>query len=165
VSVRDNQNSPTAAGACAHGFADDRSTVVTVGSISNFVATTNPIFEKAGLAGVADAVMNAGDYASPIMFPTEAGGLTLVGAVGAMVNSLKLNEIGALLIETPTVSALPNFINSFSLRWACSWPRQPARIASKFRAAPKPRDGHVDVSFRAIEDWDDYSHDMEVRCV
>jgi branched-chain amino acid transport system substrate-binding protein len=115
VSVCDNQNSATAAGACAQGFADDHSTLATVGVLSGFGATTNPIFEKASLAGVGTAIASKGDYTSANVFPTEAGVLNLVGAVSAMVDQLKLKKIGSVAVDTPAGSALPNLIESVVL--------------------------------------------------
>jgi branched-chain amino acid transport system substrate-binding protein len=114
VSVCDNQASPTAAGACAQGFADDHSTLATVGNVTEG-ATTNPIFEKAGMASIGGAIISKADYTSPIVFPTEAGALNLVGAVGAMVRDLKLKKLGEVNIDRPAASALPDLVNSVVL--------------------------------------------------
>jgi branched-chain amino acid transport system substrate-binding protein len=115
VSVCDNQSSPTAAGACAQGFADDRSTLATVGVISGYGATTNPIFEKAGMASIGGAITSPGDYTAPLVFPTEAGLLNFVGAVSAMVHDLKLQRLGEVNVDTPAASAFPKLIESVVL--------------------------------------------------
>jgi branched-chain amino acid transport system substrate-binding protein len=72
VSVCDNQSSLTAAGKCA-GFAVDRLTVATVGVVSVYGGTTNPILEKAGLPGLGGTIQTASDAASPVLFPGQAG--------------------------------------------------------------------------------------------
>lgn len=108
----DNQLNANAAAACARQMADDPKLVATVATVSSFGGDTNPVLEKAGIAGVGTAPLGAGDFSSPVVFPITPGGQVIVAGAVLLADELKSKEPGVVVVDTPTATALPGLIES-----------------------------------------------------
>jgi len=112
----DNQLNANAAAACARQMADDPALVATVGTVSSFGGDTNPVLEKAGIAGVGTAPLGAGDFSSPVVFPVTPGGQVIVAGAVLLADELKATKPGVVVVDTPTATALPGLIESSILK-------------------------------------------------
>lgn len=108
----DNQLNANAAAACARKMVDDPDLIATVASVSSFGGDTNPIFEKASVAGVGVAPIGAGDLASPVVFPITPGGQIIVAGAVLLADQLKAKKPGLVVVDTPTATALPKLIDT-----------------------------------------------------
>lgn len=108
----DNQLNANAAAACARQMAADPKLIATVGSINSFGGDTNPVLEKANIAGVGTAPLGSGDFSSPVVFPITPGGQVIVAGAVLLADELKSKEPGVLHVDTPTATALPELIDS-----------------------------------------------------
>jgi branched-chain amino acid transport system substrate-binding protein len=108
----DNQLNANAAAACARQMADDPELVATVGSVSSFGGDTNPVLEKAGIAGIGTAPLGSGDFTSPVVFPITPGGQVIVAGAVLLADELKSTKPGVVVVDTPTATALPGLIES-----------------------------------------------------
>lgn len=108
----DNQLNANAAAACARKMAGDPDLVATVGSVNSFGGDTNPVFEKASIAGVGTAPLGAGDFASPVVFPITPGGQVIVAGAVLLADEIKARKPGLVVVDTPTATALPKLIES-----------------------------------------------------
>lgn len=106
----DNENDPNKSTECARRFADDPSIIATVGIVSNFGGDTNPIFEQADLAGIGTAPVTAGDYASPIVFPTSISSLGNIAMAALLYDQLDAQRVGLLLVDVPGSVALEGLV-------------------------------------------------------
>ena len=107
----DNQLNANAAAACARKLAADPDLLATVGSINSFGGDTNPVFEKASIAGVGTAPLGAGDFASPVVFPITPGGQVIVAGAVLLADEIKAKKPGVVVVDTPTATALPKLID------------------------------------------------------
>lgn len=108
----DNQLNANGAAACARHMADDPAVVATVGSVSSFGGDTNPVLEKAGIAGIGTAPLGSGDFTSPVVFPVTPGGQVIVAGAVLLADELKSTKPGVVVVDTPTATALPGLIGS-----------------------------------------------------
>jgi branched-chain amino acid transport system substrate-binding protein len=109
------QSDPNQTAACAAQLAADPSIVATVGVGTEFGTNSNPVFQKAGLAGIGTVPLGSGDFNSPVVFPTNIGSLLIVGGGAMAYKSLGARKIGLVYVQTPTAAALGGLMNSLVL--------------------------------------------------
>lgn len=108
----DNKLNANAAAACARDMAADPDLIATVGSVNSFGGDTNPVLEKASIAGIGTAPLGAGDFASSVVFPITPGGQVIVAGSVLLADELKAKKPGLVTVDTPTATALPGLINA-----------------------------------------------------
>jgi ABC-type branched-subunit amino acid transport system substrate-binding protein len=66
-----DQENPNGAAACATQFGTDSKIIATIGAITNFSDSVNPVLEKYKLPSIGPLMYTTSDFTSPMVFPTD----------------------------------------------------------------------------------------------
>jgi ABC-type branched-subunit amino acid transport system substrate-binding protein len=95
-----DQESPNGAAACATKFGTDASIVSTIGAITNFSASSDPVLGQYKLPSIGPLMYTPSDFTSPMVFPTDGASPASADTEPAMCfNVVKGNSIALGYID------------------------------------------------------------------
>jgi branched-chain amino acid transport system substrate-binding protein len=107
----DDRSQLNDAAACAHKTADNSSIVATVSNNTQMTPAIDPVLERAKVAAVGAVPYTPSDFTSPIVFPSEGGGLAITAGENEFPARMGKKKIAFMVFDTAGGAAATTFVN------------------------------------------------------
>jgi branched-chain amino acid transport system substrate-binding protein len=107
----DDQSQLATAASCADQAASDSSIIATVSNNTQMTPAIDPVLEKARIASIGGIPYTPSDFTSPILFPTEGGGLAITAGMNEFPARMGDKKIALMVFDTSGGAAAAAFVN------------------------------------------------------
>lgn len=107
----DDQSQLATAAQCANQAASDSSIIATVSDNTQMTPAIDPVLEKAKIASIGGIPYTPSDFTSPILFPTEGGGLAITAGMNEFPARMGDKKIVLMVFDTSGGAAATAFVN------------------------------------------------------